>query len=246
MKEAQNIKDFLEKSADSYHNTIIKDWEKLYHKKREYLFNTLKQYYLPGTALELGSADGILTKRYCNEFEHVTVVDGSELFLKQIKQKIKAGNLSLFCSLFEEWETKNKFNNIFMTHILEHLDNPVSVLTKATKWLAKKGRIFIAVPNADSLHRIIGVKLGMIPAKNSLNEQDVILGHKRIYTPKLLKSHVAKAGLKIVKYGGCMVKPLSNRQIEAQWDDKLIDAFFACSNDLPDLCSEIYIVAERL
>ncbi|MGA2298968.1 MAG: class I SAM-dependent methyltransferase [FCB group bacterium] len=238
-------KEFLEESANSYHKTIIKDWEKLYYKKRENLFSVLKPYHLPGNALELGSADGILTQWLCKEFTSLTVVDGSELFLKQLKQKVKAKNIKLVCSLFEEWETKEKFDNIFMTHILEHLDDPVLVLKRAVKWLSKKGRIFIAVPNANSIHRLIGVKMGMLSKKDSLNEQDVILGHKRVYTPKLLKSHIRKAGLKIIKSGGCMIKPLSNRQIEAQWSNELIDAFFAISEDLPDLCSEIYIIAEK-
>lgn len=130
-----------------------------------------------------------------------------------------------------------------MTHIIEHLDEPVQLLKQARGWLAPKGRILIAVPNAKSLHRYIGVKLGMLPRIDAFNEQDVILGHKRVYSSDLLRRHVAEAGLSLEKFGGLMVKPLSNRQIEKQWSNELIEAFFAISEDLPELCSEIYVVA---
>jgi len=192
----KNEKDkFLEKSASLYHNTIIKGWEKLYNKKREYLFNALKKYHIPGIALELGSADGIMTTKLCEEFENVTVVDGSEIFLKQIKGSIKAENVSLVCSMFENFQANEKYNTIFMTHILEHLDEPVELLRRSKEWLADKGHLLIAVPNANSLHRLIGVKLGMLSKKDELNEQDIILGHKRVYTPELFKEHGIGSGV---------------------------------------------------
>lgn len=240
-KETRNK--FLEKSASLYHNTIIKDWEKLYEKKREYLFSILKKHHVPGKALELGSADGIMTARLCKEFEKVTVVDGSDIFLSRIKETLKADNVELRCSLFEKFTTEERYNTIFMTHILEHLDNPVAVLKRSKQWLAENGHILIAVPNANSIHRHIGVKMGMLPENDALNEQDKILGHQRVYTPELLKQHIEEAGLKTKHFGGIMLKPISNRQMEKDWSEELIDAFFALGEDMPELCSEIYIVA---
>ena len=227
------------------HNQIIKGWETLYQKKREHLYKIFRAYQVPDRALELGCADGVMTQKLCNDFKSLTVIDGSEIFLQQVRQKVRANNLFLVHSLFEEFYTDKKFNTIFMSHILEHLDDPIALLIKSKDWLAHGGRLLIAVPNADSIHRIVGVKLGMLPTKGSLNEQDVILGHKRVYTPKLLKRHVRRAGFKIVHFGGIMIKPLSNRQIEDRWSDKLIDAFFAISDDLPGLCSEIYVIVEK-
>jgi 2-polyprenyl-3-methyl-5-hydroxy-6-metoxy-1,4-benzoquinol methylase len=244
MHDSDKNQEFLDRSANQYHGTIIKGWEKLYHKKREYLYNIFKKYHQSGTALELGSADGIMTKKLCGDFTTLTVVDGSALFLQQVKENVAASNLKLVHSLFEDFTPDRKYDTIFMSHILEHLDDPVSLLIRSRSWLAANGRILVSVPNANSLHRFVGVKLGLLPSHESLNEQDVILGHRRVYSPSLLKQQVTQSGLTIAHFGGIMIKPLSNRQIEAQWSDELIDAFFALSDDFPELCSEIYIVAE--
>lgn len=233
---------FLEKSAAAYHGTILDGWENLYQRKRQKLFLALRPFHVPGQALELGSADGIMTEKILPDFETVTVVDGSERFLEQIRAKIVSKKLRLVHSLFEDFVPERKFTTIFMTHIIEHLDDPVGLLRRAREWLEPGGRILVAVPNAQSLHRYVGVRLGLLPRIDAFNEQDVILGHKRVYTPALLREHIAAAGLSLQKFGGLMVKPLSNRQIEKQWSEELIEAFFAISDDLPELCSEIYVV----
>lgn len=245
MNSPNDAKEFLDQSAANYHNKILQGWQNLYQKKREYLYQNLKKYIVPERALELGSADGIMTQKLCHDFKEVTVVDGSACFLQQVKEKVKVHNLHLAHSLFEDYATNDKFNTIFMTHILEHLDDPVAILRRSQQWLAIGGKVLIAVPNANSLHRLVGVKMGILPCKDALNEQDRLLGHQRVYTPELLKQHVREAGYKVNHFGGIMVKPISNRQIEQQWSDELIDAFFALGEDMPELCSEIYVVAEQ-
>ncbi len=235
----------LENSAQQYHTEIVKGWEKLYIKKRYFLYQAFKKYFQGKKVLELGCADGAMTQWLIHDFESVTVVDGSEVFIKEIREKINSPYVTFICSLFEEYSPTEKYDSILVSHILEHVDEPVLLLKRIKKWLASEGRCFISVPNADSLHRLIGVKMGMLTEKDSLNEQDLLLGHKRVYTPQLLKSHIASAGYHIIKYGGIMIKPVSNRQIEAEWSDELIDAFFKLGEDLPDLCSEIYAVISK-
>ena len=43
-----------------------------------------------------------------------------------------------------------------------------------------------------------------------------------------------------------MVKPFHNRYMEENWSQDIIDAFFAISEEMPQFCSEIYGVAERM
>ncbi|NET09531.1 MAG: class I SAM-dependent methyltransferase [Symploca sp. SIO2B6] len=245
MNSQQSPQDFLEKSANDYHGKIINGWERLYQKKWKYSYEKLKKFHVPEVALELGCADGIMTQRLCHDFERLTVVDGSEHFLQQIKKNVDFGNLELVHSLFEKYDSPPIFNTIFMSHILEHLDEPVALLKHSLQWLAPHGRVLVIVPNANSLHRLVGVKMGLLPQKDALNKQDILLGHKRVYTPELLRQHIINAGCKIIRLGGIMVKPISNRQIEEQWSDELIDAFLSLGDDMPELCSEIYVVAEK-
>lgn len=232
-------------SAEVYETCIIKGWENLYREKRNRLYKLISEYFIGSSALEMGVADGEITKYLFNHFFRVTVVDASEKFLNVIKSKINDERLILVQSYFEDFQPSERFDTILMTHILEHLDDPVAVLRLAGTWLNDGGRAIISVPNANSLHRQIGVKMGMLTSNDALNEQDRLLGHRRVYTPDLMETHIKESGFKIVKFTGLMLKNLSNRQIEQNWSAELIDAHFQLGFDYPELCSEITYIIER-
>ena len=97
----------------------------------------------------------------------------------------------------------------------------------------------INVPNAHSLHRQLGVKMGLLEKVTDLNAQDKKLGHKRVYTPALLSEHIQQSGLVADRIGGIMLKPLSNRQMN-DWDEPMLKALFELGDDFPELSSELY------
>ena len=103
----RDAKKFLEESARMYHKDILKGWENLYSKKLARLFKVMKKYHISGNALELGCADGVMTERLFQEFNTLTVIDGSQLFIDQLKHKIKSDKLQTICSLFEEFDASN-------------------------------------------------------------------------------------------------------------------------------------------
>ena len=76
----------------------------------------------------------------------------------------------------------------------------------------------------------------------SMNEQDKKIGHRRVYTTETLKRDISKAGFKIKKTGGVFLKPLSNQQIEQDWNEKMIDAFYELGKEYPEISAEIYVV----
>jgi len=88
--------------------------------------------------------------------------------------------------------------------------------------------------------------MGLLQACDELNEMDKRLGHLRVYNPQLLQEHVAASGLQIISAGGSMLKPLSNAQIARHWTDAMIDGFIKVGNDYPDLCGDIYAIAQKL
>jgi hypothetical protein len=96
-----------------------------------------------------------------------------------------------------------------------------------------------------SLHRQAAVKMGLLKTVDQLNERDKMLGHYRVYSPELFKKHVTKAGLKIIYFGGTMIKPLTNEQIEKTWTKEMIQGFIELGDDYPELAGDIYIIATR-
>jgi hypothetical protein len=84
--------------------------------------------------------------------------------------------------------------------------------------------------------------MGMLSAPTDLNEDDVRIGHRRVYSPEHLTADVAAAGLRLIERGGIFLKPLSNRQIEESWTEQMIEGFYELGKDFPDLATEILVV----
>lgn len=110
--------------------------------------------------------------------------------------------------------------------------------------LKKNGVIILDVPNSQSIHRQIGVLLGMLKRENQLNTQDKSIGHKRVYDMKILKRDVRKAGLLIKDSGGIFLKPFDNEQMGKILNEKGIAAFSKLGIRYPDISAEIYIIAK--
>jgi len=102
------------------------------------------------------------------------------------------------------------------------------------------------VPNANSIHRQIGVKLGLLKHTEELNSLDVTVDHQTVYTKKTLIKDARKAGLKVIKSGGIFLKPLSSKQIEDCFNKPLLNAFFELGADYPEISAEIFVVCAKL
>lgn len=229
-------RELLNDVAGWYKNT---EWG-FYTKIVWYSYVSVRPFLAGAKCLEMGPADGEMTGFLKDDFEELHVVDAAEAFVRSAE---KLGpNVVGHVSLFESFEPPTSYDTIVMSHVLEHVHDPVAVLQKAVTWLNPGGRIVAIVPNADSLHRRLGVKLGMLQTRNELNSQDVEIGHRRVYDREDLDRDILTAGLTAVSKGGIFLKLLSNTQMLMFDDDRLVDAMFELGKDLPELCSEIYSV----
>lgn len=233
----------LNTTAESYKGTIIKGWDNLYQEKRSRLNKLLSTFFVGRNALEMGCGDGESTKSIIQYFENLDVIDGSEQQLIDVKKAFP--EINTIHSYFENFKSDKKYDTIFMTHILEHLDDPKLILDNAFNNLSKEGVVLIAVPNAQSFHRQIGVKMGLLKTPYDLNEQDILLGHRRVFDHQSMTALIKQTQFKIKNFTGLMIKPISNRQIEGNWSPELIDAFFQLGFDYPEYCSEIIYILEK-
>jgi trans-aconitate methyltransferase len=196
------------------------------------------------SCVELGSADGRMTERLAALFpDDLTAVDGTAAYVDEVARRLPTVNA--VHALFEEYSPGRSFDAAVLGHVLEHVAEPVAVLEAARELLEPGGIAIVTVPNADSIHRHVGVAMGMLGSTTELNEADRRIGHRRVYTREALLSDVQAAGLTIEHAGGVFLKPLSNGQIEEQWDEALIQAFYEVGKQYPDLCAELMVVAGR-
>lgn len=233
----------LDKYASQYAE-LEQEWDLVYRLNIEYRIKTFQPYFRPGTALELGTGGGHCTALLAPHFTAMDSVEGSAHLASRLRERGLPENLSLHVAYFETFEPQRAYDNIFLIQVLEHLADPVAVLSRYREMLCPGGRIFITVPNAQSLHRLAAVEMGLLRTTETLNAVDLRAGHVRVYSPSSLAKDVNDAGFKQIFRGGLFVKPLSNSQIASQWNESMIRAFHEIAMVLPDHSAEIVCVAE--
>lgn len=225
----------------------LSDWylkEQLDFDKRliRFRYQTLKPHMQGPDGLELGPAEGEMTQFLVDDFQRLTIVDGAADLLMQIPERI---GLVKVHSLFENFLPQQQFNTIVLEHILEHVADPVDLLSRVRGWLAPGGRVLLGVPNGNSIHRLAAVKMGLLNHCCDLNSRDIALGHRRVYTQKTLVEDIERAGLVLREIGGVFFKPLSNQQIQDNWSEEMIQGFYELGKDFPENAAELYAVCEQ-
>lgn len=206
-----------------------------------YCAEVFARYFRGGSCLELGAGEGVMTQLLEREFDHLTAVEGSARFCEDLRSRHP--DVDVVHSLFEDFETEQRFDAIVLSHVLEHVLDPGALLEAAKGWLKPTGSIYAAVPNARSVHRQAAVMMGLLGEEHEMNEQDRHHGHRRIYDPESFRHDFNRAGLKIHVFGGFWLKPLSNAQIEADWSPEMIRAFMELGERYPDIAAGIYVIA---
>jgi len=181
--------------------------------------------------LEMGSGDDQWTNRLIEHFGHSHLVDGSRILIEAAKKKYGA-RLTTYHSLFEELQPGKLFDTVLASLILEHVENPVKVLTTAAEWLKPKGHLIVIVPNALSLHRRLAVAMGLQNAADELGDSDIRLGHRWVFTIERIEADLAEAGLEIIRKSGWLTKPLPQAMM-ADFSDTLIEGLMKLGDELP-------------
>lgn len=208
----------------------------------KYSYKIAKRYLVGDTILEMGPAEGVMTDLLVEAGMKMTLVEGSLRFCKDLRNRFPDANV--VHSLFEEFRPAQTFDNIILGHVLEHVQDPIDILSRAKHWLTpNSGRLFAAVPNARSLHRQAAVLMGMLPSEDTLNEMDVHHGHRRVFNPESFRNIFLQSGLRVEIFGGYWMKPVSNKQIETTWTPDMLEAFMEIGERYPDIAGEIYVVA---
>jgi 2-polyprenyl-3-methyl-5-hydroxy-6-metoxy-1,4-benzoquinol methylase len=215
-----------------------------------FMLKAFKPFFREGNLLELGSYMGNFTKRFFPYFNDITCVEASDEAVaaakKEFGDKVKFVN-----SLFESAILPTRYDNIILTHVLEHIDDPVRVLKRINdEWLSDTGRFFLVCPNANAPSRQIAVKMGLISHNSAVTPAEEKHGHRITYTLDTLERDARAAGLNVVHRSGIFFKALAN----FQWDRLLgtdiisseyLEGCYQLGQVYPDLCSSIFLMCEK-
>ena len=215
-----------------------------------FMIRTFSPFFNQGNILELGSFKGDFTKRLVPHFKEITCVEASSEAIIIAKEKL-LDQADFVNSTFESVNLQCKYDNIIITHVLEHLDDPVAVMKRINnEWLSDTGRLFLVCPNANAPSRQIAVKMGLISHNSAVTPAEAEHGHRITYTLDTLERDAKASGLKIVHRSGIFFKALAN----FQWDKLLktdivspeyLEGCYQLGQQYPDLCSSIFLLCEK-
>jgi 2-polyprenyl-3-methyl-5-hydroxy-6-metoxy-1,4-benzoquinol methylase len=145
---------------------------------------------------------------------------------------------------FENAHFDPTFDAIEMGFVLEHVDDPGLILRKFSGALKPDGLLFAAVPNARSLHRLLGHAAGFMQDIYALSQYDLELGHKRYFDSQSITQLVEKSGYKVLEKLGLVLKPLTTSQLrQLSLDERVEQALIDVGYDNPDITNGILLIA---
>lgn len=195
--------------------------------------------------LELGLGHGYTSRIFAQASNRHVILDGASVVIEQFRQNTPDFSGEIIETYFEDYTSDERFDVIVMGFILEHVEDPDLILSRYRRFLKPGGKMYVAVPNAKSLNRRLGLELGLIDDIYSLNANDIALGHVRQYCRDTLTAAVRLAGYRITHEEGIYLKPLPLAVLKTMDDfDANLQAMLRVGVDFPDLCVALLMELE--
>ena len=190
--------------------------------------------------LELGLGHGYSTEYFAKHFQRYKVIECSGEIIQRFHDRFGISKVDIAHGYFEDFDTKERFDNIGMGFILEHVDDPDAILRRYRQFLKPAGSVFIAVPNSESLHRRLGHAAGVLPDLEQLSVADLDYGHRRYFCLRTLTKVVEDSGYRVIRSEGLFLKPITTQQlVELKLSQQILQAMLEVGVEYPELCNAI-------
>ena len=242
----------LEKDINKYwddYKTIYSFEEilKIFREKKSLeLINEIK----PKKVLEIGCGFSPLFDKYKN-FKEYTLVEPGEKAYNFVKEKAK-DNKNIVCikNFFEDsYENlcNKEFDYIISTGVLHETPQPAKFLKTIKNLSHSKTEVYLNVPNALSMHRVIAKEMGLIETIYEKTERNILLKQNKIFDRQSLVDLIKDVipGVKILACKSFFLKPFTHSQMMDCMkykilNEKIFDGMYRASEYYPDSGCELY------
>ena len=148
-------------------------------------------------------------------------------------------------------ELNIEFDYIILSSVLHELDDPHIMLEQIKQVCGDNTVVHINVPNANSLHRLIAIELGMIKDVHEQSAQMQKMQRRRTYDKDMLADEMTKAGFQIIDQNSYFVKPFTHAQMQKCMDNGIINDDILLGLEkvvkyMPDLGAGIYVNVKKM
>jgi 2-polyprenyl-3-methyl-5-hydroxy-6-metoxy-1,4-benzoquinol methylase len=238
MSEKDEQMEYLNSLVDHYNKSRF--WETYVKKTGDIIVPKLAGK----TVLEMGCSTLIVSKMIAAVALKFDIVEGAENFTRNAREHFK-DTVMVYHSLFEDFVPPYCYDAIVLTNTLHHLNDASGILMRLKGWLRPGGSVYITVPNMFSLHRRIGVVMGLLPDLSASTDRNILFGQPGRYTKENLVELLSTCGFLVKELYGYFLKPFSDDQMALlQPSDALINALFELGKQFEDIASLLYAEAE--
>lgn len=147
---------------------------------------------------------------------------------------------------------KEKFDFIVLSALLHEVEQPVSFLQVVHSLCGDGTVVHINVPNANSFHRLLGVKCAVCDDTHELTAENLRMQQHTVFDAETLERTIRAAAeadkkeIEICSSGSWFVKPFTNGQMEkclksGAITPKILEGLDRMIEYMPSLGSEIFV-----
>lgn len=184
----------------------------------------------------------------------VTMIEPSKPLFEHnlliLKDNRYARVLHLDIQDFVALEPNAKFDLVILSSVLHEFLDPRKELQRICSVMISGGSLILVVPNNQSVHRLFGVTMGILPSTDSQTETERIMQQNTNFSVSSLSALVSDVGFEISFCTTHFVKPHTHSQMQSWVDsgvlsnDRLED-FYNMSELFHPFNAEIFMLVVK-
>lgn len=138
------------------------------------------------------------------------------------------------------------YDMIICASLLHEVERPDKFLDAVVRVCNKNTIVNIIVPNASSMHRLLGKEMKILKDEHDMTESNIDFQQNAVYDKSSLKKIVMDSGFEIIEEGAFFVKPFSHKQMYDMMktgilNEEVLDGLYALGDHMTDFASELYV-----
>jgi 2-polyprenyl-3-methyl-5-hydroxy-6-metoxy-1,4-benzoquinol methylase len=219
--------------------------------RRQIVLEQIKKYQ-PRSVLEIGCGRLPLFPSLSDSIYCCVIEPAAQFFHAARELSVARKNVNVLHGTVEEYAISETrlFDMVICSCLLHEIENPKRFMNSLLRFCDDNSIVHINVPNANSLHRLLAVEMGlMLNVKEFTSTQNAMQQHATHDLESLCSSAISH-GLFIIDSGSYFIKPFAHAQMAWLRDqgfltDTMLTGLNRLTKHFPGNGSEIFINARR-